>query len=1580
MAPSTALLFVLYGIAAFLRAPSPLSAGAYWMGVAVNSAGALVALLLFVLSFLGKLLAAEHLGFPVAGTVGEAPVGHISQVTAICFMLASLSFLTSLPSSSSRPWRARVAWWTAGVLLATCSVLLLAYLYGTPLLYGGSFIPPAATTSLAFAALGTALLALAGLQAWPQGDLAGPDPRASYPLVLAFVLLALGIVTVGGLYYRDYGKRYRAEVAQQLSAIAALQVGELVQYRQERLADGSIFFRNAAFSALVRRALDHPNDRAAHTELRTWLRKYHEQYQYDRVFLLDARGAERMAAPEVPAPVASVIARRVPEILESGEAAFQDFYRDEHDQKVYLTVLVPILDGPDRRGALGILGLRIDPETYLYPFLRRWPTPSRTAETLLIRRDGNDALFLNEPRFQEHTAFGLRIPLASEDVPAVKAALGQEGIVEGRDYRGVPVVAALRVVPGSPWHLVARMDVAEVNAPLWERLWATVVLVGVLLAGAGAGLGLVWRQQRVRFYQEKYQTEKALGESRALLEAIVNATPDSIFAKDPQGRYLLLNAAVERFTGKSQAATLGQDDTFLFPPAEAAAIMEADRKMMDAEGPTTFEQDLTDADGTGRTLLTTKGPLFDASGALIGLFGVTRDITERKRSETRIRHLNRVYAVLSDINQAIVRLREPQALFAEACRIAVELGGFRLAWVGLLDPEAKTVRPVAHAGVTDGYLETLPIVSGGEPRGLGPVASALREGQHMICNDIEHDSRMAPWRDDALARGYRALAILPLTVDGETRGTFNLYAGEAGFFDSEEVRLLDELVMDLSFAIEMSQREAERQRAEAALRASEARYRAVARTANDAIVTADSTGNIVGWNQGAQVVFGYTDAEVSGQPLTMLMPQRFRDRYLDGVKRVQAGGEGRLIGTTAEVAGLRKDGGEFPLEVSLAEWETAEGRFYTGILRDITERKRSEERHRLQSAALAAAANAIVLTDRDARIEWANEAFTALTGYPLEEAAGRNLRELIRSGQHDRAFYKAMWDTILAGRVWHGEIVNRRKDGTLYEEEMTITPIRDEAGAITHFVAIKQDVTDRNRVEAALHESERHFRALIENALDVTVVLGPDECFRYASPSIQRISGDRPADLVGTNALDRLHPDDLPAARRLLSAGAEVPGFTASMEFRFRHRDGSWLSFEAIVRNLLHDPAVNGIIVNARDVTERRQVEAQQRRLQAQLAQSEKLAAMGQLLAGVAHELNNPLSIVIGHTALLRRTTDAAIAPRAQKIGTAAERCGRIVKNFLALARQHEPERQTMELNQVVRDVVELLAYHLRVDDVEAVVTLAADLPPISADPHQLQQVVVNLVTNGHQAMRHAPRPRRFTLTTRRAAGADRVCLEVEDTGPGITPEVEAHLFEPFFTTKPVGQGTGLGLSICKGIVESHGGTIAVEGRPGRGARFTIELPISASAPTAVAADHEVPPPRGIAILVVDDEMEVAQLMAEMVAGEDCRVATAGNGREALDVLARETFDVVIIDLKMPAMDGMDLYREIAQRYPALRGRVVFVTGDTLSPLTAEFLQETGAPGVRKPFSATDLRSAVHAVRGGSPPAEPPIGEATRPG
>ena len=346
--------------------------------------------------------------------------------------------------------------------------------------------------------------------------------RAGFILLLVFVLLAGGIIAAGTFYYQGYKRQFSAEVARQLSSVADLKADELVQWRKERMGDGAILFKNSGFVALARRFLETPTDADAQQQLLDWMSKISQYGQYDRVWLLDAQTIACLSVPAGQQPSALATSQRAAEVLRSGQVTFQDFYRHEHDQRVYLAVLVPILDERPASRPLGVIVMRIDPETYLYPFIKRWPTPSRTAETLLVRREANEVVFLNELRFQTNTALTFRAPLDRATMPAAQAALGRVGVMEGIDYRGTRVVAALRPIPGSPWALVARMDTAEIYAPLRGRLWQVVVLIGALLLGAGACGGLVWRHQRVWFYKERLEAAEEIRNLNVELEQRVH--------------------------------------------------------------------------------------------------------------------------------------------------------------------------------------------------------------------------------------------------------------------------------------------------------------------------------------------------------------------------------------------------------------------------------------------------------------------------------------------------------------------------------------------------------------------------------------------------------------------------------------------------------------------------------------------------------------------------------------------------------------------------------------------------------------------------------------------------------------------------------------------------------------------------------------------------------------------------------------------------------------------------------------------------------------------------------------------------
>jgi two-component system NtrC family sensor kinase len=386
----------------------------------------------------------------------------------------------------------------------------------------------------------------------------------------------------------------------------------------------------------------------------------------------------------------------------------------------------------------------------------------------------------------------------------------------------------------------------------------------------------------------------------------------------------------------------------------------------------------------------------------------------------------------------------------------------------------------------------------------------------------------------------------------------------------------------------------------------------------------------------------------------------------------------------------------------------------------------------------------------------------------------------------------------------------------------------------------------------------------------------------------------------------------------------------------------------------------------------RRQNELLERRVEErtrQVVQMEKLSAMGQLLAGVAHELNNPLAIASGQAELLRLAApDSALAGRAEKISQATERCVRIVRNFLALARERPPERTRVDFNAVVRDALELLGYELRTGGIEVRLRLADPLPPMWADPHQLHQVLVNLLGNAQHAMRKMPAPRTLTVVTEAAADGQSVRLTVSDTGPGIPVEIQSRIFDPFFTTKPVGEGTGLGLSLSMGTVKDHGGTIHVESVPGQGATFVVDLPVGVVPPARPEAPVErVLPAAGgpKRILVVDDETDVAGVLVDLLRIDGYEVETAPNGAEALAWLERQHFDAVLTDTKMPVLDGLELFEEMERRFPALHGHVGFVTGDILNREKREYLERTGAPTLAKPFDLVEIQRVVRRLANG---------------
>lgn len=366
------------------------------------------------------------------------------------------------------------------------------------------------------------------------------------------------------------------------------------------------------------------------------------------------------------------------------------------------------------------------------------------------------------------------------------------------------------------------------------------------------------------------------------------------------------------------------------------------------------------------------------------------------------------------------------------------------------------------------------------------------------------------------------------------------------------------------------------------------------------------------------------------------------------------------------------------------------------------------------------------------------------------------------------------------------------------------------------------------------------------------------------------------------------------------------------------------------------------------------------RRLQDQLVQSEKMSAIGQLIAGIAHDLNNPLASVVGFADFLLEGPDvpAHLVEPVRVIQQEAERAAAIVRNLLSFARRQDHQRKATELGPLLTATVNLLRTQMISRRVDVFLDVADDLPAIDADAGQIQQVFVNLVSNAAQAIESAGRAGRVVLRAR--PWQDGAAIEVSDDGPGMSPAVSAQVFEPFFTTKAEGQGTGLGLAICQGIVREHGGRIQLATTPGKGATFTVELPRSSRAVRVEPKPAATPPDTApLRILVIDDEPHILHYMRATLEAWGHRVETAGDGEEGLALASAGGFDLILSDLRMPRLTGREFYAALAQRNPDAASRVVFSTGDTIHGDTTAFLETQPHPFLNKPFSLAELRALL---------------------
>ena len=608
----------------------------------------------------------------------------------------------------------------------------------------------------------------------------------------------------------------------------------------------------------------------------------------------------------------------------------------------------------------------------------------------------------------------------------------------------------------------------------------------------------------------------------------------------------------------------------------------------------------------------------------------------------------------------------------------------------------------------------------------------------------------------------------------------------------------------------------------------------------------------------------------------------------------------------------------------------------------------------------------LALVDRQGRHCYVNAAYCAYLRMPASDLLGRTIREIIGEEIYARMrpdpIHRQLFERCLAGEttVWEGWL--GYLEGERYVHR-TYYPYRDAAGAVVGVVGYSRDLTE-------LKSSEAQYAAITAAALDCIIVFDETGEVVEFNPTAEHSLGISRAAAIGRPVGSFV---DLAALRCLRFAPCAAPQATPDwvgqrIETDAIRADGSRFPAELAVGEV-HLPSRRLFTAYLRDLTSVRQAEAEIRRQREALHENEKMAAFGSLLAGVAHELNNPLSIVMGNAMMLGEEVKElapALIPRTDRIQAAAERCGRIVRSFLALARQNRSQVKPMVIGTAVQTALELLAYSLRGSGVEVERDLPDDLPMVPCDHDQFNQVLSNLLVNARQVLEAQPQPRRIRISA--TVEAAHVQLAVADNGPGVPEALREQIFDPFFTTKPAGIGMGIGLAVSRSIVEVHGGTLTLEGAEGGGARFIIRLPRRDPGEAAVeeAAAEALGGQRQPA-LVLDDEAEIAVLLADMLAreGYDCDVVDSGEA--ALQLLAGRDYALILCDLRMPGIDGPAVFEWISQHRPHLCQRVGFVTGDTLGSAAQAFLARAARPVLEKPFMPSSVRQLLAEIRAAVP-------------
>ena len=1019
--------------------------------------------------------------------------------------------------------------------------------------------------------------------------------------------------------------------------------------------------------------------------------------------------------------------------------------------------------------------------------------------------------------------------------------------------------------------------------------------------------------------------------------ALLELLPCPVFRLDRELRHTYANGAALRALGRPRESVLGRTVGEAGIPEPIASEIEERLRAVLATGGPAEHRALAPTPAGEVAFLTRFVPEFGPGGEVAAVVGIGTDITEQARVEAALRENERRYRLMIECVEEYALLQ----LAADGRVVSWNAGAERI------------------KGYTEAEALGLPYASFFPPDARDRAAALLAEA---AANGHTEDEGWRVRKD-----GSRFWASAALSAQFGPRGDL------LGF---------TKITRDLT----------PRKRAEEALRASDERARAIVASAFDAIVTIAPDGTIVGWNRGAERVFGYTEAEARGADVELVIPAKYRGPHALALSAFDPARPSRMQGAVVELAGLRKGGEEFPLEIALTHSEGPNGRVFTAVIRDVTDRKRAEEALRANEAMLRQfikhSPAAVAMFDTEMRYLQASDRWLADYGLADRDVIGRSHYELFPNLPER---WLSVHKRVLAGSVERcAEDRFDRADGSTDWIEWECRPWHQPGGTVGGLIMFGQVITPRKRAEEALRASEERHRQMLADLTELVCRFRPDGTITYVNDVYARTFGKRPEELLGrawqpvAYAADVAHIES-----RLAEMSPANP--TVVIENRIYDADGAvrWMEF---VNVGFYDAAgaLTEVQAVGRDVTDRRAAEDARRKLEAdlraneergkyerQMLQAQKLESLGVLAGGIAHDFNNLLTAILGYASLgrMRIAPSDPLAADLKQIELASQRAADLCAQMLAYAGRGQFVVAPIDLSVLVQEMAQLLATALSKKAVLKF-NLADHLSPLVADPTQVRQVVMNLITNASDAI--GQKSGVITLTTGEIDADERylrdidaapdlsagayVYVEVSDTGCGMSEETKAKIFDPFFTTKFTGRG--LGLAAVLGIVRAHKGAVKAYTQLGKGTTFKVLFPVAGEPRPVGPSGSRVGPAlapfgRGRRVLVVDDEEDVRVFARKALELAGFKVDVAVDGRDGADAFAAtpHAFDLVLIDLTMPRLGGADAYREMRRARPDVRA--ILTSGFAMDEAISGFEGKGLAGFVRKPFRADELLKTI---------------------